>query len=241
MGKSAGYPPEVLKRMLQVTYNEEASMYDEERFAERVHDVRLMRMIKELLPKYIVGKEVLELASGTGYWGQYIESLGYTYIGMELSEGMVVESRGKGLRVLQGDVEDFSIYPRRMDTVICVKAFGFFTNPIKVLENIKKCLNPNGRFINFYYNNRYHNAIVRLYSLFKDSDNISYQPPWDERYTWKQYKNMIDKVGMRLVYIRDCVGLPYKLFPKSWYPIVDKIDSKLTHNGFVTMAVSERR
>jgi len=240
MTKSAGYPPQVLKEMLQVTYNEEASGYDEERFKERQHDVRLMRLIKELLPKYIVGNEILELACGTGYCGGHLKELGYEYRGIVISDELVRIGREKGLVVVQGDVEEPYVNAPILDTIFCIKAFGFFTNPIKVLKNIKYALKPGGRFINFYYNNRYHNAIVRLYSLFKDPDNISYQPPWDERYTWRQYKTMLDVVGMELVYVRDCVVLPYKIIPRSLHPMADRIDSKLTHFGFVTMAVSKK-
>jgi len=199
-----------------------------------------MRLIKELLPKWIVGNKILELACGTGYWGEYISGLGYDYCGLEITDGMTAQGGIKGLRVIQGDVEDYSIYPRHIDTVVCVKAFGFFTNPIKVLENVRKSLNPGGRFINFYYNNRYHNAIVRLYSLFKDPDNISYQPPWDERYTWKEYKKMCRQAGLSVIYMRDCVVLPYKIIPKGWHGMADKIDGKLKHFGFVTMAVAEK-
>lgn len=240
MTKSAGYPPQVLKEMLQVTYNEEASGYDEERFKERQHDVRLMRLIKELLPKWIVGNKVLELACGTGYWGEYISQLGYDYSGIEITEGMANQAKKKGLKIAVGDVEDIYSYSP-CDTAFCVKAFGFFTDPIKVLENVKEALHPGGRFIDFYYNNRYRNAIVRLYSLFKDPDNISYQPPWDERYTWKEYKKMCKQAGLSVIYMRDCVVLPYKIIPKGWHGMADKIDSRLTHFGFVTMAVSEKK
>jgi len=236
--KNTRYPPEVLKDMLQATYNEEAESYDKERYEERPHDVRLMRMVKNLLPKYIVGNTVLELASGTGYWGEYITSLGYNYRGIELTDRMVKISREKGLVVSQGDVEDIHNYSP-CDTVVCIKAFGFFPNPIKVLHNIRMSLNPGGRFINFYYNCRYRNAIVRLYSLFKDPDIISYQPPWDERYTWKQYKELCAQAGFRVTYMRDCVVLPYKIIPKRLHGLADKLDNRLKHFGFVTMAVSE--
>ena len=240
MTKSAGYPPQVLKDMLQVTYNEEAAEYDEERFKKREHDSRFMRLTMELLPQYITGSRVLELASGTGYWGRYISSLGYDYCGLEITDSMYKISREKGLNVIQGDVEDGSKYPKDIDTVVCIKAFGFFTNPIQVLQNVKTTLKPGGRFVNFYYNNRYHNAIVRLYSLFKDPDNISYQPPWDERFTWKQYKRMCSQVGLKVIYMRDCVALPYRFIPEKLYPIVDKVDSRLTHFGFITMAVAKK-
>lgn len=238
--KSAGYPPEVLKKMLQVTYNEESSGYDKERFMERPHDVRLMRLVRNLLSEWTIGSRVLQLASGTGYWGEYLTDLGYEYQGLELTDGMCSISRAKGLSVIQGDVEDSSKYPKGLDTIICVKAFGFFTDPIQVLRNVGEALSFGGRFICFYYNDRYHNGIVRLYSLLKDPDNIAYQPPWDVRYTWREFRAMAKVGGLKVEYLRDCVVLPYRWIPKRHWSLADRLDNKLTRFGFVTMGVCKK-
>lgn len=238
--KSAGYPPEVLKAMLRVNYNEEAAGYDKERYTERAIDVRFSKMVRHLLPKWTVGTRVLELAAGTGYWGEYMRSLGLRYGGIEITDSMVQVARAKELYVRQGDVESTDLYPLEVDTVFCIKAFGFFTNLSKVLENVRGCLRFGGRFINFYYNDRYHNAVVRLYSIFKDPDNIAYQPPWDVRHTWKEYRQLSKTAGLKVIYMRDCVVLPFRIIPKELRPLASKIDDKLTHFGFITMAVSEK-
>lgn len=239
--KSAGYPPVILKEMLKVNYSEEASRYDTERYRERPTDVRLSGMAKVLLPKWIVGKTVLELACGTGYWGQYLENLGYDYRGIEISKGMVAECKKKGLDVAHADVEDMASHGLApVDTLLCFKAFGFFTNPVRVLKTIRPLLNDGGRFINFYYNDRYHNAVVRLYALFRDPDEIAYQPPWDNRFTWREYKWMCKVAGLKVIYIRDCVVLPFKIVPGFLRPLAGKLDDKLTHFGFVTMVVCEK-
>ncbi len=234
------YPPELLKEAQKILFSWDAPIYDEVRFGEDRPSSRVDRIVKELLPRWIKGPRVLELASGTGHFGLFIKGLGYEYQGVDIAKGMVDLANSKGLNTIQGDVEDNSIYPKFLDTIVCIKSFTFFQDPIRVLGNIKKALKEDGRFIVFYYNQRYKWFPLRLYSLFKDPDNICPIAPWDYRPTRKEFKAWIEEANMRIIYTRDCVVLPYSLIPKKYWKVVDRIDSKLTHFGFLVMAICER-
>jgi len=202
-----------LKTLIQEAYNKEADIYDADRYGD-VHpaNIRLRETIRNTLVKYLVGNTIFELASGTGYWGKYLVGLGYKYSGVDLTPGMVNKALGRHLDVRLGDVEDPTVYPKDIDSILCVKAFTFFQDPKKVLQNSYYSLKTGGRFICFYNNKR--NFLLWVYSWFKDPNLIAPSPPYERRYTHREFESMARGVGFKTLFIKDCVNLPYKYLPK---------------------------
>lgn len=102
------------------------------------------------------GKDILELACGTGSHAFELESLGYNVHGIDNSEAMLAQAKRKARRkksAVQFEVADMTAlnFKWRFDGVISLfDSIGYVRtneNILRVMENVETLLKPGGVFI----------------------------------------------------------------------------------------------
>lgn len=135
-------------------YDEESSKYYERRFGPK-HGYYKMQVIQRKLLDSIKPSKVLELGAGTGRHVIFLSKLGLDVTGIDLSEDMLGECRKRAdelnlePELHQMDAHDLKFPNDSFDTVYCDRAFKFFDNPRKVLDEVRRVLKPGGKFIAF--------------------------------------------------------------------------------------------
>jgi len=220
-------------------YNRECRVYDKDRYATGTRYVRADEEICKLLLKNIKGSTVLELGAGTGRYGILLKEYGFKWSGIDISEGMISKALEKeeSLDITEGNVEDKRLYPSEyFDNVICVRAFNFFNNPMRVIRNVYYTLKKGGQFILIYYN---------LNIFRKISIPILHDPYTVQRlYTYKQIQAMLVSVGFEVQSKRHMINLPcyiYNHFPKIVnLSLIKKFDNAL-RDGWIVAVITKKR
>ncbi|HLS12145.1 MAG TPA: class I SAM-dependent methyltransferase [Flavobacteriaceae bacterium] len=93
--------------------------------------------------------KILDLACGKGRHSRYLNHLGYDVVGLDLSQQSIDYAKQYENDSLHFEVHDKLIpYPKKFDAVFNLfTSFGYFEDPkdnIRVIENIKSSLKPNG-------------------------------------------------------------------------------------------------
>ncbi len=93
--------------------------------------------------------KILDLACGKGRHSRYLNYLGYDVVGLDLSQQSIAYAKQYENDLLHFEVHDKLIpYPKKFDAVFNLfTSFGYFEEPtdnIRVIENIKSSLKPNG-------------------------------------------------------------------------------------------------
>lgn len=223
----------------RLNYNRECEVYDKERYETGTRYVRADEEITKFLLSYVKGKNVLELGAGTGRYGILLQENEFWWTGIEISEGMISKAleKDRHLNIIQGDVENKQLYlHENFDNVICVRAFNFFTRPMKVIENVYWSLQSGGQFILIYYNLN----IFRKISIPILHDDKAVQ----QLYTYKQIERMLEHAGFVVQQHKHMINLPcymYNHFPKFVnLNCVKKADNALK-SGWIVAIVAQKR
>jgi ubiquinone/menaquinone biosynthesis C-methylase UbiE len=234
------------KERIMKHYNREAVIYDKTRFVEITWYKRINEEAFNVLQRYLKGETVLELGSGTGRFLIFCAKKGFRCTGIDISPEMIKRAEAnirvcgvnpEVIQLLQGDVEDESLYQENYyDNVICIKAFSFFPNPLKVVKNVHKCLKLGGRFILVYANND------SLYARIKrpESDLMRF-------YSFKDMETLLSPL-FEIILKKRIVGFPgfiYRYFPRvATLSFVKKLDNSLANSlslGTMSIIVACKR
>lgn len=221
-------------------YVKEVDTYEFMRFENPKYpsNLRLRRKIEEVCKKYLVGKSVLEIACGTGYWANFFSPLGFQYSGIDITPAMIEKANEKGLDTCKvGMAEDPFAYQKDMDNIVCIKAFTMFQDQQAVLNNIYDSLRPGGRFLVFY-NNKW-NILPLIYSLLVGgSRKLGLSSTYDNPISRTKFLKMLDKAGLNKLLVGECCNIPFRFLPRwRW---LDRVDDLLAF-GWITYVVAERK
>jgi SAM-dependent methyltransferase len=105
----------------------------------------------EFASSFVKGKNVLDVACGTGYGAAMLMSAGATDVcGVDLSrEAIEAATRNyaaSGIRFIVGNAEEFSL-SERFDVVVSFETIEHLPNPEKFLSNVVDHLVPDGTFL----------------------------------------------------------------------------------------------
>jgi ubiquinone/menaquinone biosynthesis C-methylase UbiE len=95
------------------------------------------------------GKQVLELASGTGEFTSLLVGAGADVTGLDLSPGMLAKARAKvpAAKLFNGDAENTREPSEKYDAVVCRHLVWTLPNPSAALEDWFRVLRPGGRLL----------------------------------------------------------------------------------------------
>jgi ubiquinone/menaquinone biosynthesis C-methylase UbiE len=111
-------------------------------------------MARELAPKINPGSRVLEIAPGPGYFCIELAKLGdFQITGLDISKSFVEISRenvakaGIKAEFQQGDAANMPFNDASFDFMFCQAAFKNFTQPVKAIAEMYRCLQPGGKAV----------------------------------------------------------------------------------------------
>lgn len=130
-----------------------ASRYDFDSVAERydqwyetacgaMYDRLEKKAISRLLPHGGDMKRLLEIGCGTGHWSAFFSANGYSVMGVDVSEGMLMRAGQKGLQNCDfemADAHDLPFETGSYDVVGAITTLEFVQQPGRVIAEMARC------------------------------------------------------------------------------------------------------
>ena len=131
------------KEELKKAYNEYAKEFDE-KFQRRFQD--FIRPEADAFLEHLSGKKILDLGSGAGNHGKYLQDKGFDVLCVDISEEMVNLCREKGLRAEMIDMESLRLPEKSFDGVWAYTSLIHTPKKDvpKVVQQIFRVLKPGG-------------------------------------------------------------------------------------------------
>jgi ubiquinone/menaquinone biosynthesis C-methylase UbiE len=139
-------------------------------------------------------KRVLDVGVGTGFLSIMLAEIGYSVVGVDLSEEMIkkarkkIDARGLKVRLEVGDAEDLSFEDGSFDAVVNRAVLWTLPNPKKALTEWKRVLKPGGTLCFFLHGPHSNGLSHRLTKQFTNSIILARE----RRNPWKSLYDSID-------------------------------------------------
>ncbi len=92
-------------------------------------------LIKTLLSSYVNAQTILEVGCGTGYFTDWVKTLGKKPVGLDCSRPMIqVAQKTHHLVCLQGEAHALPFPLQSFDLVMMITSLEFFSDPIQALS-----------------------------------------------------------------------------------------------------------
>ncbi len=134
----------------QTYYDRFAAGYE----AERHHGYH--RLIDELeldlVRKYGAGRDVFEAGCGTGLLLRETATFARAAVGLDLSRGMLLPARARGLRVVQGSLTDVPLPGASFDLVYSMKVLAHVPPIERAIAELARLVRPGGHLLLEFYN-----------------------------------------------------------------------------------------
>lgn len=187
-------------------YGQIAHLYDDTRPLPPEVSAKICARILELV-KATPETKFLEPGIGTGRIGFPIIKKGYSYTGIDISEAMMNQLRGKfpkipeNLTLIQGDAASLPFADHSFDVILTTHILHCLEDPLVGLTEIKRVLKPNGVYLSCEhlhcsYQEEFHQAFSKIIAKYrKDSQekphsNTQKLSPFDE-----EMKQTLVKMG----------------------------------------------
>ena len=148
--------------------------------------------------KEIYGREVLELAAGTGLISKNTAETAASYLATDFSENMLAQAKhGKmpeNLRFMKADASDLPFEDDMFDTVIISNALHIIPEPEKVLAEIKRVLRPEGLLIAPNFIHETPGLMARFTSGLLEKCGIVFEAKWDRN----DYREFLEENGFKV-------------------------------------------
>jgi ubiquinone/menaquinone biosynthesis C-methylase UbiE len=115
-------------------------------------DANVFNYLKDVLPKNLHSKKVLDIGCGDGRWAEYFSTLGAEVVGVDKSPAMVNQAKEKIKRknlktidIIQGDMLNLPLKQNSIDVAFSSFSMMYFQNLEKVLLEAGKTVKPGGK------------------------------------------------------------------------------------------------
>jgi len=140
--KNDGAKEKSFKAFNRMAYTYDNSLYS--KYNSKLH----RQVLKQLNLGYY--ESVLDLGCGTGQLLSRISRSGVLLAGVDIAPDMIAESKkklGEQADLQVGDTENLPWEDGRFDAVLSTLSFHHYPNPLSVLKEAARVLNPGGRLI----------------------------------------------------------------------------------------------
>ena len=140
--------------------------------------------------KIIYGREVLELAAGTGLISRHTAETASSYLATDFSEKMLEQAKkGKipeNLRFLKVDASDLPFENDMFDVVIISNALHIIPQPEKVLSEVRRVMRPEGILIAPNFIHKSPGLMTKFTSKILTASGIAFESKWN-RWEYRQF------------------------------------------------------
>jgi len=149
-------------------YDDFAGWYERERhlpYHRMLDDLEV-----ELVERYGVGRDVLEVGCGTGLILHRTARFARSAIGIDLSAGMLMKAQQRGLRVAQASATALPIATASVDVAYSFKVLAHIPDITGALREMARVVRPGGWVLAEFYNAR---SLRRLVKRLKPPTAVS--------------------------------------------------------------------
>jgi len=208
-----------------------AESYDEKRFSKggRLIDERERQAVLDAIGP-VEGREILEVACGTGRFTTTLADRGADVVGLDVSGPMLEQGRERaqsvgvagGLEFLRGDAARLPFPDDHFDTVFAMRFFHLADTPELFLEEMCRVSREQVFFDTF---NRYSTRVLYTWAL----------PMGSRLYAGRDVHDLLDSVGLDLAEAEHDWFVPYGFYrevPNAIAAGVRKLDGALMQTPF---------
>ncbi len=189
----------------KIDFSKTAGIYEDYSSAQKSAGATLLNLLR-------IGnnEDVLDLGCGVGNLTRKIREITRgKVVGIDLSEGMIKESKGKSrgydITFEIKSAEDMD-YKDHFDLIFCNSCFQWFKEPQKVIENCYAALRKEGRMgvqapAKKVYNPNFIEAIENVKKDPRTRDIFAYfKEPWFFLESSDEYKKLFERSGFKVVF-----------------------------------------
>jgi len=116
-------------------------------------DANVFLYLKDILPKDLKGKTVLDIGCGDGRWSEYLHKLGAEKVicGLDISQDMIDLAKQrkkqqdlKRLGLVRADMRSMPIMDNSVDIALSTFSLMYFKNLERIIQEINRVLKKNG-------------------------------------------------------------------------------------------------
>lgn len=131
-------------------YDKFSKSYEDKRY--KGYHLLIDELEFDCIKNYIKDKKVLEAGCGTGLILQRISKLASEHHGIDISEGMLLLAKEKGLNVKQASVTEMPFEDNYFDVVCSFKVLPHVENIRQAIKEMNRVTKPGGVLILEFYN-----------------------------------------------------------------------------------------
>lgn len=158
----------------------------------------------DLLRRYVIDRDVLEVGCGPGLVLERIEPLARRAIGIDLDAEMLEEAMARGLEVVEGDARALPFADEAFDVVCSFKMLAHVPNVEKAVREMVRVTRPGGHLLLEFYNPmsmRYLAKRVARYDVLANQDveraaYTRWDPPFEVERWLPEEVDLVDFAGI---------------------------------------------
>jgi SAM-dependent methyltransferase len=159
--------------------------------AGRLHDEVQKSDVRRLLRPAQAGSRLLDVGCGTGHWSRFFASLGYTVVGVDISEGLigVAQTRaGPNFRFAVADALGLPFADHCFDVVAAMATLEFVSDMSSTLKEMFRCVKQEGVVLIGTLNRL---ASINRYRLANDREPYASGRLWTPR----ELRDLLEPLG----------------------------------------------
>jgi len=167
-------------------YDDFAGWYERERgkgYHRMLDDLEV-----QLVERYGVDKDILEVGCGTGLILERVSTFARSATGVDLSAGMLAKATERGLSVMQGSATNLPVRDASVDVAYSFKVLAHVADIEGAMREMARVVRPGGWVLAEFYNAR---SLRRLVKWLKPPTAVSEQTNDEAVYTRYDTKDQI--------------------------------------------------
>ena len=121
---------------MTVSFDRVATIYDATRWAGVPAEI-MRKTLEAMVSTLESCKTVLDVGIGTGRWAEYLQTLGFSVVGIDVSLPMMAQARSKGVKdIVRADVRQLPFRDSSFDASVMIHVLHLMDNWVKAVHEV---------------------------------------------------------------------------------------------------------